>query len=190
MRYIPVRTGQILPRLYTLFLPWVHPRAYGADEEKDCYEIIGEGSSPYIRGRFALINPHMSPARFIPVYTGRIITLCAKKSKIWAHPRVYGADRRIHTTSSSVHRLIPVYTGRILNFSKISEATKSPIRSQIPVICSVCIIFSKYVFADNAFWSKSGRNNGLSLPYMFRHNKTTGRISFSQIAIPSCVSDT
>ena len=92
MRYIPVRTGQILPRLYTLFLPWVHPRAYGADEEKDCYEIIGEGSSPYIRGRFALINPHMSPARFIPVYTGRIITLCAKKSKIWAHPRVYGAD--------------------------------------------------------------------------------------------------
>ena len=149
MRYIPVRTGQILPRLYTLFLPWVHPRAYGADEEKDCYEIIGEGSSPYIRGRFALINPHMSPARFIPVYTGRI-----------------------------------------LNFSKISEATKSPIRSQIPVICSVCIIFSKYVFADNAFWSKSGRNNGLSLPYMFRHNKTTGRISFSQIAIPSCASDT
>ena len=142
--------------------------------------------------------------------TGRIPVSSTPLINEWAHPRVYGADVaftqlrvrfigsspcirggcRIHTTSSSVHRLIPVYTGRILNFSKISEATKSPIRSQIPVIYSVCIIFSKYVFVDNAFWSKSGRNNGLSLPYMFRHNKTTGRISFSQIAIPSCVSDT
>lgn len=135
-----------------------------------CQKIENLGSSPCIRGGF-ITHYHSTK---IPR----------------AHPRVYGADRRIHTTSSSVHRLIPVYTGRILNFSKISEATKSPIRSQIPVICSVCIIFSKYVFADNAFWSKSGRNNGLSLPYMFRHNKTTGRISFSQIAIPSCASDT
>lgn len=149
MRYIPVRTGQILPRLYTLFLPWVHPRAYGADYNLMCQKIENLGSSPCIRGGF--------------------IT---------------------HYHSTKIPRLIPVYTGRILNFSKISEATKSPIRSQIPVICSVCIIFSKYVFADNAFWSKSGRNNGLSLPYMFRHNKTTGRISFSQIAIPSCASDT
>ena len=27
----PCIRGRILPQLYTLFLPWVHPRAYGAD---------------------------------------------------------------------------------------------------------------------------------------------------------------
>ena len=70
---IPVHTGQMRPAVRTGNSPPVHPRAYGADEEKDCYEIIGEGSSPCIRGRFALINPHMSPARFIPVHTGQIL---------------------------------------------------------------------------------------------------------------------
>ena len=166
--------------------------------------------SPCLRGRSFANSLAVLISRYIPVRTGRIyrslnlVLFCA------AHPHAYGADQLEHfhgflvwgsspcirgrSTDRQIRlsstRLIPVYTGRILNFSKISEATKSPIRSQIPVICSVCIIFSKYVFADNAFWSKSGRNNGLSLPYMFRHNKTTGRISFSQIAIPSCVSDT
>ena len=155
-----------------------------------CQKIENLGSSPCIRGGFITHYHSTKIPRLIPVYTGRIVAFTQLRVRfIGSSPCIRGGSIS-KLPVMRVEGLIPVYTGRILNFSKISEATKSPIRSQIPVICSVCIIFSKYVFADNAFWSKSGRNNGLSLPYMFRHNKTTGRISFSQIAIPSCASDT
>ena len=142
--------------------------------------------------------------------TGRMRELSLKVTKNSVHPRACGADgaycqSNIDVLDSSpcirgrplwlcgakkTIRFIPVYTGQTLNFPKISATIKSPIPSQIPMVGSVCITFSECVFADNTFWSKSGRNSELSLPYIFHHNKMTGRISFSQIAIPSCVSDT
>ena len=144
------------------------------------------------------------------MYTGQIMKEEQANEVLWVHPRVYRADPQtgqltyfISGSSPCIRgrhlqklqlkisrRFIPVYTGQTLNFPKISATIKSPIPSQIPMVGSVCITFSECVFADNTFWSKSGRNSELSLPYIFHHNKMTGRISFSQIAIPSCVSDT
>ena len=56
-------------------------------------------------------------------------------------------------------RFIPVSTGRILNSSKISAAEELSIPSQILMAEPVCIIFLRYIFADNAFWSISVRND-------------------------------
>ena len=52
-----------------------------------------------------------------------------------------------------------MYTGRILNSSKISAAEESSIPSQILMAEPVCIIFLRYIFADNAFWSILVRND-------------------------------
>lgn len=95
------------------------------------------------------------------------------------HPRVYGADhfpQKFHNFAIgsspcirggffkdifffSDFRFIPVYTGRILNSSKISAAEESSIPSQILMAEPVCIIFLRYIFADNAFWSILVRND-------------------------------
>lgn len=56
-------------------------------------------------------------------------------------------------------RFIPVSTGRILNSSKISAAEELSIPSQILMAEPVCIIFLRYIFADNAFWSILVRND-------------------------------
>ena len=48
------------------------------------------------------------------------------------HPRVYGADTKL--------------------LKKISEIAEHPLLPQNPMIESVCIIFLKYIFADNTFW--------------------------------------
>lgn len=50
-------------------------------------------------------------------------------------------------------------TGRILNSSKISAAEELSIPSQILMAEPVCIIFLRYIFADNAFWSILVRND-------------------------------
>ena len=111
--------------------------------------------------------------------TGRHSGIKKAASAQGVHPRAYGGRFSHNRTPCSFHGFIPVHTGQILNFSKISETTKSLIPSQIPAVGSVCITFSECVFADNTFWSKNGQNDNLSLPYMLHHNKMTDSLRFS-----------
>ena len=87
-------TGQILPQLHALFLPWVHPRAYGADlcVVSECF--LAEGSSPCIRGRCDQRSGQAIVLRFIPVYTGQMRSISMWLRSGSVHPRVYEADTK------------------------------------------------------------------------------------------------
>lgn len=157
IRFIPVRTGQIVFPESAFKRRKVHPRANGGRFSHNCTPCSFHG--------------------FIPVHTGQMRPAVRTGNSPPVHPRVYGADynlmyQKIENLGSSPcirgrlyyqqyklsdAGLIPVYTGQILNFPKISETTKSPILSQIPAVGSVCLTFSKYIFADNAFWSKTDK---------------------------------
>ena len=94
VRLILVYTGRILPRLYTLFLPWVHPRAYGAEKTVIRKKFGQKGSSPCVRGRVSEQPNIVHVHRFIPVRTGQIVFPESAFNRRKAHPRVYGADTK------------------------------------------------------------------------------------------------
>ena len=143
-RFILVYTGQISAGMHAVPTNEVHPRAYGGRFSHNCTPCSFHG--------------------LIPVHTGQILIFAGSSPGFRVHPRAYGADHGNGRFSICPSRFIPVHTGQILNFPKISESTKSLIQSQIPAVGSVCITFSECVFADNAFWSKSGRSSSLSPP--------------------------
>ena len=159
MRYIPVHTGQICVVLSLSERAKVHPRAYGETlrGKESCFS--SRGSSPCIRGQILPLLSSLSLPWVHPRAYGADFDFC------WVKPRVQGSSPCIRGRSDMVNRFlvhqrfIPVHTGQILNFSKISETTKSLIPSQIPAVGSVCITFSECVFADNTFWSKKTDKN-------------------------------
>ena len=135
--FIPVHTGQIYRSLNLVLSCAAHPRVYGG---KSSWGIIG----------LAICEIHPRTHGADP--SCRIVLLNVDGSS----PRIRGRSFSWRARLKGV-RFIPVYTGQILNFPKISETTKSPILSQIPAVGSVCLTFSKYIFADNAFWSKTDK---------------------------------
>ncbi len=132
-----MRTGQIVFPESAFKRRKVHPRAYGGRFSHNCTPCSFHGFIPVRTGADSLTTVHPVPSMgSSPCTRGR----CDQRSG-----------------QAIVLRFIPVYTGQILNFPKISETTKSPILSQIPAVGSVCLTFSKYIFADNAFWSKTDK---------------------------------
>ena len=138
------------------------------------------GSSPCIRGGFSTKSRMEATKGTIPAHTGQIYGEVPEFRVPETHPRAYGADyRELHDIYLSVgsspcirgrfllllkrkarNGLIPVYTGQILNFSSkfllLASRFPSPWTSATE---PVCIILAGYIFADNAFWSISVRND-------------------------------
>ena len=133
-RIIPANTGRIIPVPGSLHYRRDHPREYGENSSTSRFHVSDGGSSPRIRGEYAVVV--QSPVRvgIIPANTGRIHRIGHPTIRGGDHPREYGENNaisfdaagpmgssprirgewRIDAMISVSGRIIPANTGRML----------------------------------------------------------------------------
>ena len=91
-RIIPANTGRIIPVPGSLHYRRDHPREYGENSSTSRFHVSDGGSSPRIRGEYAVVV--QSPVRvgIIPANTGRILPLRGASILLRDHPREYGEN--------------------------------------------------------------------------------------------------
>ena len=134
-RFIPVLTGNAAFPKYAVFIPAVHPRAYGERYIDGKQVQFLTGSSPCLRGTPAIREMSIRFNRFIPVLTGNARNFCTQFHSSTVHPRAYGerdnarcrpnlapgsspclrGTRKCCPASYTHNRFIPVLTGNAEN---------------------------------------------------------------------------
>jgi len=89
----PRKSGGIIWRI--LFYWWNpgHPRRLTRGDLLEIYQGAFPESSPYIRGRFQFREFRYKIGRFIPVYTGNIVSIGHSRSRIGESPQGRGTSR-------------------------------------------------------------------------------------------------
>ena len=92
MGLIPAGAGQMDFSSFSTPSGKAHPRRCGADLRFPLLPIVGDGSSPQVRGRSWVVGSSDPRCGLIPAGAGQIVA-CAKETLCsWAHPRRCGAD--------------------------------------------------------------------------------------------------
>ena len=91
MRFIPAHAGLMYRSLRSRDSIAVHPRACGAYNYIGEFSRIKRGSSPRMRGLYALATLHCYKKRFIPAHAGLICATRNIGSVSAVHPRACGA---------------------------------------------------------------------------------------------------
>ena len=95
-RFIPAFAGNAESRRCRSNLPAVHPRVCGERAMFCGKKIVGNGSSPRLRGTQAQPHSKVILIRFIPAFAGNAIDEPQSQKAYSVHPRVCG-ERRIHS---------------------------------------------------------------------------------------------
>ena len=89
---IPARAGKIAPSAPTMRPGGAHPRACGENPSPEDWRLAVEGSSPRVRGKFAVGHVLANRAGLIPARAGKIARPCRWSSRPRAHPRACGEN--------------------------------------------------------------------------------------------------
>ena len=69
-----------------------HPRVCGENREVDALDLLGEGSSPRVRGKRSVIGLPPPLQGLIPACAGKTTRDPSSRNGSWAHPRVCGEN--------------------------------------------------------------------------------------------------
>ena len=89
---IPANTGRITVAAHDGSFAWDHPREYGENALSFPVFVVGQGSSPRIRGEWQELFLSAAPSGIIPANTGRICRTLRITSVMRDHPREYGEN--------------------------------------------------------------------------------------------------
>ena len=89
-RFIPARAGEADGAQVTADRQRVHPRSCGGGAPKSMIRPSEDGSSPLVRGRRLLLQPHPVPLRFIPARAGEAKNSRYVEDMYAVHPRSCG----------------------------------------------------------------------------------------------------
>ena len=91
-RLIPARAGKMRTDTARGRETGAHPRACGENPSPEDWRLAVEGSSPRVRGKFAVGHVLANRAGLIPARAGKIARPCRWSSRPRAHPRACGEN--------------------------------------------------------------------------------------------------
>ena len=97
---------------------WDHPREYGENHMPCVYHASTRGSSPRIRGKFALIWGWRVIVGIIPANTGKIPPSHGCGTVARDHPREYGENNLIRTVEVDGEGSSPRIRGKCADMTK------------------------------------------------------------------------
>ena len=94
-RIIPAHAGQTMPKMLSIDLCTDHPRACGANAQRDERAATVAGSSPRMRGKRWSRRPRCHSPRIIPAHAGQTPVRPPAAIRPSDHPRACGANSAV-----------------------------------------------------------------------------------------------
>ena len=133
-RIIPAHAGQTMPKMLSIDLCTDHPRACGANAQRDERAATVAGSSPRMRGKRWSRRPRCHSPRIIPAHAGQTPVRPPAAIRPSDHPRACGANsavdradqmnngssprmrgkQRHQTGNTGTVRIIPAHAGQTM----------------------------------------------------------------------------
>ena len=159
-RIIPAHAGQTMPKMLSIDLCTDHPRACGANAQRDERAATVAGSSPRMRGKRWSRRPRCHSPRIIPAHAGQTTPPDWKHWYRTDHPRACGANhrsprrhpysfgssprmrgKRCHILHGGWYmRIIPAHAGQTRSWRRRSQATSDHPRAcgANSMTCATC----------------------------------------------------